>query len=169
MPRTAPRRRPVPAANVAVLTLVAALAGCRAHRTLEIRTDPPGARVVLDQDVLGPSPVRVEFWHYGVRRITVTHPGYRTYSRQVEVVPPWYARFPIDILSEVAFPVGWQDDHLVEVVLEEGPDVVTAPDVRSVLDRAEILRRAGPEGPETLPPLRETSVGGLPVTRPASE
>ena len=145
----------------ALLALVMLLAtGCRAHRTLEIRTSPPGARVVLDQDVLGTSPVKIEFWHYGVRRITVSHPGYRTYSRQIEIVPPWYARFPLDILSEVLLPVGWKDEHVVEVQLVEGPDVLTAPDIRSVLDRAEILRRAGPEGPASLPPVRETSVGG---------
>jgi hypothetical protein len=154
----------MPATALAALAALAAalLAGCRAHRTIEIRTDPPGARVVLDQEVLGTAPVKVEFWHYGVRRVTASYPGYRTYSRQVEIVPPWYARFPLDILSEVFLPIGWHDDHVVDVVLVAGPDVMTAPDIRSVLDRAEVLRRAGPEGPASLPPVRDTSVGGDP-------
>ena len=159
------RRQRVSAAPSPALALLAALlvlgaSGCRAHRTLEIRTNPPGARVVLDQEVLGTSPVKVEFWHYGVRRVTASYPGYRTYSRQFEVDPPWYARFPLDIISEVVLPIGWEDDHVVDVELVAGPDVMTAPDIRSVLDRAEVLRRAGPEGPASLPPVRETSVGG---------
>ena len=153
------RRQRVLRGALLVATLCA-VSSCRAHRTLEIRTNPPGARVVLDQEVLGTSPVKVEFWHYGVRRVTASHPGYRTYSRQIEIVPPWYARFPIDILSEVLLPVGWEDDHVVDVELDAGPEVVTAPDIRSVLDRAEVFRRAGPEGLASLPPVRETSVGG---------
>lgn len=129
---------------------------CRAHRMLEIKSDPPGARVVLDQDVIGTTPVEVEFWHYGVRRVTVALPGYRTQSQQISIRPPWYARFPIDIVSEVLLPIGWRDHYLLQVVLEPGLDEITTPDIRSVLDRAEVLRRAGPEGPRALPPARVT-------------
>lgn len=152
---------PSPAAARGALIAALALlgAGCRAHRTLEVRTDPPGALVVVDQDVLGASPVEVEFWHYGVRRVTVSKPGYRTISQVVEVVPPWYARFPLDIVSEVLLPVGWRDHHEVALTLRPGLDEVTTPDIRSVLDRAEVLRRAGPEGPRALPPARITSFG----------
>ncbi len=132
---------------------------CRAHRTLEVRTDPPGARVVLDQEFLGTSPVEVEFWHYGVRRVTVSLEGYRTQTQKIAIVPPWYARFPIDILSEVLLPVGWSDQHTLKMTLESGPDEITTPDIRSVLDRAEVLRRAGPDGPSVLPPARITSLG----------
>jgi hypothetical protein len=146
--------RPILLSTIALLAL-----GCRAPRTIEVVTHPPGALVVLDQKVLGISPVEIEFWHYGARRVTVSKEGYRTQSREVEVVPPWYGRFPLDIVSEVFLPVGWTDHHVIEMDLVPGLDAITAPDIRSVLDRAEVLRRAGPEGPRFLPPSRETSLG----------
>ncbi len=142
-----------------LLTLALVACGCRAHRTIEVVTDPPGALVVIDQSVVGTTPVEVEFWHYGVRRVTVSKPGFRTQSHQVSIVSPWYARFPIDIVSEVFIPVGWTDHHTIALTLERGLDKITAPDIRSVLDRAEVLRRAGPAGPRALPPTRMTSLG----------
>ena len=49
--------------------------------------------------------------------------------------------------------MGWEDAHRVHLELEPGVDSLPQPDVRSVLERAEALRRAGPEGPRELPPL----------------
>ena len=150
-----------PAALPALVLLLAGvlLTGCRAQRTLKIRTNPPGAEIVLDQEILGPSPVMVEFYHYGARRITASMPNFRTHTEQVEIVPPWYARFPIDIFSEVVFPIGWRDRHTVDIELTAGFDEIQAPDIRSVLERAEVMRRAGPDGVGELPEVRTTSVG----------
>ena len=144
---------------LALLCTAVLLTGCRAQRTLKIRTNPPGAEIVLDQEILGPSPVTVEFYHYGARRITASMPNFRTHTEQVEIVPPWYARFPIDIFSEVVFPIGWRDRHVVDIELAAGFDEIQAPDILSVLERAEIIRRAGPEGVGELPEVRTTSVG----------
>ena len=140
---------------------IAAIAssGCRAHRTLEIRTNPPGAEIVLDLEDLGPSPAKIEFYHYGARRISASLPGYHTYSERVEIVPPWYARFPYDLFSEVFFPVGWTDRHVITVDLIPGSGQVESPDIRSVLERAEAMRRAGPDGIKDLPEIRVVSVG----------
>jgi len=74
---------------LALLCTAVLLTGCRAQRTLKIRTNPPGAEIVLDQEILGPSPVTVEFYHYGARRITASMPNFRTHTEQVEIVPPW--------------------------------------------------------------------------------
>jgi len=43
--------------------------------------------------------------------------------------------------------------------LAAGFDEIQAPDILSVLERAEIIRRAGPEGVGELPEVRTTSVG----------
>jgi hypothetical protein len=40
----------------------------------------------------------------------------------------------------------------VHAVLVPGDELISMPTLRSVLDRAEALRRAGPEGPGELPP-----------------
>jgi len=139
---------------VAVVT-----SACAAKRTLTITSEPEGAQVRLDDERVGWTPITTEFHHYGTRRLTLAKDGYRVVSRQVELVPPWYARFPLDVVSEVLLPFGWRDRHELHFELEPGGDLLTTPDLRSVLDRAEFLRRAGPEGPRPLPPTRLLSVG----------
>jgi len=81
----------------------------------------------------------------------VRHAGYLTQSERVELDPIWYARFPIDIFSEILFPFGWKDRRQVHLTLVPGEDLAGAPSLRSVIERASVLRHAGPEGPRELP------------------
>lgn len=129
-----------------------ACASCAAQRELRISSDPPGALVLLDDQVVGTTPYEQSFQAYGTRRVTLYRSGYRTSSRLVELIPPWYARFPLDIVSEVLIPVGWKDVHPVDFKLEPESGEVTEPDLRAVLERAESLRRATPEGPRDVNP-----------------
>ena len=135
------------------LLVALALTSCRAERTLRFTSDPPGAAVTLDGEPVGTTPVTVEFQHYGTRRVVFRMPGHGTTSLRVTLAMPWYARFPMDIASEVLIPVGWEDEHTVHAVLVEGEEAISLPTLRSVLDRAEALRRAGPRGPGELPPI----------------
>ena len=82
---------------------------------------------------------------------TLYLPGYRTYSRVLELDPPWYGAFPFDIFSEVLLPLGWSDIHEVHVQMVAGQSVLLEPDLPSVIERAELLRRAGPKGPVPKP------------------
>ena len=152
--RTRPRERTVFPPNRAVAALLAAsvLCSCAAKRTLTITSEPPGAFVRLDDEPLGETPLEVEFLHYGTRRVSYSLDGYLTRSVLIEVNAPWFARFPIDIFSEVLLPVGWRDDHAVHASLTPGAEQLQPPALRSVLERAEALRRAGPTGPRELPP-----------------
>jgi hypothetical protein len=127
------------------------LTGCAAERTLRVTSEPPGAIVRLDGEAVGTTPCEIPFAHYGIRRITLYKEGYRTESEAVELDPPWYARFPVDIVSEVFLPIGWRDRRKYHVDLIEGEDVLGAPTLRSVIERAGVLRHAGPEGPQNLP------------------
>jgi len=133
------------------------LLGCRAERSLRITSTPPGAELRLDDQVLGHTPVEVPFIYYGVRRVTLSLPGYRTLSQQIAIEPPLRARFPLDLFTEVLLPLGWEDHQSFHLQLEPGLEELTQPDLRSVLERAEALRRAGPEGPRVLPPIRTTA------------
>ncbi len=126
---------------------LAALASCRAQRTLKITSDPSECEVRIDGERMGVTPLSLSFEHYGTRRVSLYRTGYRTYSRLVELSPPWYARFPIDIVSEVLVPLGWRDLHTVHVRMQPGVPVLLEPDLQEILDRAEGMRRAGPEGP----------------------
>jgi hypothetical protein len=137
-----------------LLLVLALLApGCRPHRYLQISSTPPGAEVRLDDQAVGTTPVRVPFEHYGTRRLTFHLAGYRTASRRIHLRPKWYSRFPLDILTEVILPMGLTDRRKVHENLVLGEEVMSLSSLRSVIERADHLRNAGPEGPRDLPEL----------------
>lgn len=134
--------------QLAIVLGAAALASsCAARRELVITSDPPGALIRLDDTVVGTTPFQMRFDAYGTRRITLYREGYRTASRVVALEPPWYGRFPLDIVSEVLLPFGWRDTHSEDFPLEPESGQVTVPDLNAVLLRAESLRLAEPTGP----------------------
>ncbi|MEO6711165.1 MAG: PEGA domain-containing protein [Planctomycetota bacterium] len=141
-------------ASTAALALALGLGAqaCRAQRELIISSDPPGAQIRLDDTLLAvKTPAHVPFKDYGTRRVTLYLEGYVTYSQAVKVAPPWYGYFPLDILSEIVFPIGWHDRHKLKVKMVAGDTRVTSPDLVKVMQRAEILRRSGPDGPKVKP------------------
>ena len=143
----------LPLLRALILAALVLASGCAAKRSLMITSDPEGAAVRLDEKIIGTTPITVDFHHYGIRRITLYKDGYLTTTRRVDVDAPWYGLFPMDYVSEVFLPIGWNDRHRVHFTLSPGTPVEMRPDLRSVLDRAETLRRAGPDGPSNLPPI----------------
>ncbi|MBM3987571.1 MAG: PEGA domain-containing protein [Planctomycetes bacterium] len=143
----APLERLRPAPRLPLAFAVAALASCQAERALRITSEPSQAEVRLDGSKVGTTPCEVPFEHYGVRRLTLYLPGYATYSRVMEIEPPWYGQFPIDIFTEVLIPIGWSDIQKVHVRLAQGQSVLLEPDLPGVIERADLLRHAGPTGP----------------------
>lgn len=134
----------MPRPLLAAALLALPLAACRTTRTLKVESDPPGAVVRLDEEVVGTTPLEVEFVHGGQRRLSLYRDGYRTWSRRVDLEPPWYARFPLDLLTEVVLPLGLDHEFPFRVTLtvdtseEEGE----APAIDAYLTRAVALRRA---------------------------
>lgn len=124
------------------------LTACAPRRALDIRSTPPGAAVRIDERLVGETPMRYKFTEYGTRRVTLYKEGYRSTTNLVRLRPPWYARFPLDYISELVLPFGWKDRRQYEVTLEEESGQVTLPDLQGVLDRAELFRLAGPDGPQ---------------------
>jgi hypothetical protein len=138
----------IPQKRLSLAVLALALAACRAQRHLLFETDPPGASVRLDDEVVGQTPLDFLFQHYGKRQLTVYREGFRTHSSEINIRPPWFSRFPLDFISEVILPFGWRDVHRFEIVLEAETGRGTESDLAAVLKRAESLRRAGPGGPQ---------------------
>ncbi len=105
----------LPIDRIAILLLLfsalSIVPGC-VDRSLSIRTDPTGAQVFIDGVDVGESPVTVPFSHYGTRAVLVRmeeddQRGVRSLAPQhrlVHLSPPWYQRFPIDIVSELLWP-----------------------------------------------------------------
>jgi hypothetical protein len=145
---------------ILLLALALIASACKTHRYLQISSTPPGAEVRLDDELVGVTPVRVPFEHYGTRRLTFHLRGYRTASRRVKLRPKWYARFPLDIVTEVLLPMGLTVRRKVHQDLVLGEEVMSLPSLRSVIERANSLRHSGPEGPRDLPELAPMIVPG---------
>ena len=148
------------------LVVALVVPACRTRRYLEITSQPPGAQVRVDDEAVGVTPVRVPFEHFGTRRVTYYLPGYRTTSKRIRVKAPWYARFPLDIVSEVLLPLGLRDRRKVHEVMVPGQDVMSLPSLRSVIERANALRQSGPEGPRDLPEVQPSIVPSEPEPTP---
>jgi hypothetical protein len=148
--------RPRAHGTLVLVAAALALCACAVRREMVITSQPEGAEVRIDGEPTGRTPLRLPFDHYGTRRFTFYLDGYVTDSQVVELSPPWYGVFPLDIVSEVLLPVGWRDRHRIHADLVPGTGAIPPPDLDSVLERAEQLRRAGPEGP---PPTGEPGEG----------
>jgi hypothetical protein len=142
----------------ALVLLLLVLAGCRTHRYMEITSVPPGAEVRLDDQAVGLTPVRVPFDYYGTHRVTFYLAGHRTMSRRIKLRPRWYSRFPLDIVTEVLLPLGLTDRRKIHQDLVPGEEVMSLPSLRSVIERANVLRQSGPEGPRALPDAQPSVV-----------
>lgn len=98
--------------RVLVIGLVTlGLTGC-VERTLTINTEPPGARVLLNDEEVGISPVRVAFLWYGDYDIVLRKDGYETLKTHHHIDAPWYQIAPIDFVSETLVPGTIHDDHV---------------------------------------------------------
>lgn len=130
-PRVALRLLPGALACAACLLLP----GCL-FRRMTIRSNPPGALVLIDGREIGYTPVSTDFTYYGTREITLIKDGYETFSTMQPVPIPWYQRFPLDFVSDNMLPFKVTNRHEFLYALQ--PQQVVPTD--ALLDRAKGLR-----------------------------
>lgn len=87
------------------------LMGCshNMNRRMTIRSEPPGALVLLEGEEVGYTPVGIDFNHYGTREITLIKDGYETVTAMQKVRSPWYQKLPLDFVSDNFSPVKIND------------------------------------------------------------
>ncbi len=103
----------------AALTLLAA---CTPTRTLTVRSNPSGAAVRVDGSAVGTTPVVIPFEHHGTRRVTLYLEGYLVWSEAVPIEAPWWAGFPLDLVTENLVPWRLRDEHELVVPLTPAAD-----------------------------------------------
>lgn len=109
--------------NILLFILIFFATGC-VTRSMVINTDPPGARVFLDDELLGESPVKMPFTYHGVRKITIERrdkDGKLTHKRltmMADLRAHYYQFFPADIVSELIIPVKIKDERVFNFQLE---------------------------------------------------
>ena len=82
---------------------LAGLAGC-VERKLTINTEPQGAKVILNDQEIGVSPVTVPFNWYGDYWVRIAKDGYRMLDTHRELKAPLHDYFPFDFFAQVLYP-----------------------------------------------------------------
>ena len=80
--------------------LLTVATGC-VHRSLTIRTDPPGARVYVNDALKGDSPVTYDFTWYGWHRLTIRKEGFERLDDRRILRAPLYLWIPLDFVMEL--------------------------------------------------------------------
>jgi len=129
-----------------LLVVLITAPGC-VRRRMTVRTNPPGAVVSVDNQLIGTSPAASSFVYYGTREIRVEKDGYRTETVKTRINPPWYQYPGLDFISETLWPWEIRDERIIDVELV--PQVLETTD--QVLGRADQLRGQSRAGVITAP------------------
>jgi PEGA domain-containing protein len=130
----ASQMRTVCVAFVAVAMLLPC--GC-VRRRLNVRSNPPGALVYVDNQQIGTTPCSVDFTYYGTREIRLVKPGYETLTLNQPIPAPWYQIPPLDFFSENLVPTKIRDNRTV--CYDLAPQVIVPRE--QLVDRANQLRQ----------------------------
>ncbi len=130
--------------SIAAVTLLSV--GC-VRRRMTVRTNPPGATVSVDNQVIGTSPAASSFVYYGTREFRIEKDGYRTETIRRRLNPPWYEFPGLDFVSETLWPGELRDERIIDVQLV--PQTIEPTD--DVMGRAESLRNQSRSGVITAP------------------
>jgi hypothetical protein len=111
------------------------LTGC-VERRYTVRTDPPGATVIVNGEEIGPSPASKSFVYYGDRKITMILDGYQTKTLIQPIKAPWWDNYITEFFTENIVPVSMRDEREFTYKLEPAQ----TPPQGELRDRAESLR-----------------------------
>ncbi len=129
-----------------LVLLAAASSGC-VRRRMMVRTNPPGATVSVDNQVIGTTPAASSFVYYGTREFRIEKDGYRTETIRRRFNPPWYEFPGLDFVSETLWPGEIRDERIIDVELVPK----TLEPTENVVQRADALRAQSHAGVVTAP------------------
>ena len=130
---------------------VSLLAGC-VERRYTIRSDPPGATVIVNGEEIGPTPASKSFVYYGEREITLILDGYATKTVIQPIKAPWWDNYFTEFFTENMLPVTLRDEREYKFQLTPAQ----SPPQGELRDRAESLRSEA----RTLPKPRRGGILG---------
>lgn len=130
--------------------------GC-VRRRLNVRTNPPGALVYVDNQLIGETPCGVDFTYYGTREIRLVKAGFEPLAINQPIPTPWYEYPPLDFVSENLWPAKIRDNRTV--VYDLRPQLMVPS--HELIERGEFLRRDTQTAPVPALPVQPAS-GVLP-------
>ncbi|MFI5461522.1 MAG: PEGA domain-containing protein [Isosphaerales bacterium] len=122
-------------AAVLLLAGIGLISGC-VERRYTIRSDPPGATVIVNGEEIGPAPASKSFVYYGDREITLMLDGYATKTVIQPINAPWWDNLLTEFFTENVIPVSLRDERQFKYQLVPAE----SPSQGELRDRAEGLR-----------------------------
>ena len=152
------------AASLGLCILIgAALLGC-VERTISINSEPDNALVILNDQEIGRTPVKIDFTWYGDYDIILRKKGYQTVQTNKRIEPPWYQYPGIDLFTECFSPITYRDDRDFGTYKLEKFKPATN---QELIKNAEELRaRAGTADASDSPEPTIQDIETLPTTSP---
>jgi len=92
------------------ITISTAPLGC-VERTITINSEPDNALVILNDQEVGRTPVKVDFTWYGDYDIIIRKQGHQTLQTNRRIKAPWYQYPGIDLFTECFSPITYRDDR----------------------------------------------------------
>ena len=106
-----------------LVIVLPAASGCL-RRTMTINTAPQGARVLLNDQEVGTSPVSVDFTFYGDYSVILQKDGYQTLQTHQVVETPWYELPGLDFFTEILWPFPVHDKREYTFEMQQaGPPI----------------------------------------------
>ncbi len=84
---------------------------------MTINTDPQGAAVTLNDQLVGTSPVTVDFTWYGDYDVILRKESFETLSTHHRINAPWYELPGLDFISEALVPWTIEDKESMSFAL----------------------------------------------------
>jgi hypothetical protein len=122
-------------AAILLLAGIGLFSGC-VERRYTIRSDPPGATVIVNGEEIGPAPASKSFVYYGDREISLMLDGYQTKTVIQPIKAPWWDNIVTEFFTENIIPVSLRDEREFKYQLVPAE----SPAQGELRDRAEGLR-----------------------------
>jgi hypothetical protein len=142
-------------AAAALVAGVSLLPGGCVRRSLTIKSDPPGALVYVNDQLIGQTPVSYDFMWYGWQRVSLHKDGFERFDDRRKLRAPVHLWIPFDLAMEL-MPFTIRDDRTWAYDLTAMP-VPTPP------APPEPVAAPIPPSPETPLPLQPATTGDAPV------
>ncbi|MBI4834509.1 MAG: PEGA domain-containing protein [Planctomycetes bacterium] len=119
---------------IIILSVLVIFAGC-ANRQITIRSQPEGAKLIVDSQEIGVTPHTFPFTYYGTRQVILQKDGYETQTNLAPVSPPFIHIFPFDLfMFLIPYPI--ENHYVFSYILSPKKEI----DVDEILKHGEELK-----------------------------
>jgi len=144
-----------------LIVVIACLSGC-VEQILTVQTDPPGATVSMNDQLLGSTPLDKDFTWYGDYQVEIRKEGYEAIKTHKWIKAPWWNWPPLDLFAEL-LPIHARDHKVLTYKLTPSTQSVTAPG--PLMERAAELEKQLRSSEHTRPAATQPT----PATKPAKK